>query len=517
MSGPQLPGQAPMGQPYPGQPYSGQPVDPNYHTDSEDTWHRVHPISPLVRGWIAVVAILFFVGRGQAEQSFSGNGGLPPAILLGIVGVFAVVAGLGFYLSWRFTRYQVTDREVRINSGIISRQQRRARIDRVQAIDVVQPLLARVFGLAELKFDVADGGKSAFRLSFLKLDEAKRLRAAILARAAGVKIDPAAPQMVMEAPEQVVLALKPGRIIGSVIMSGRTIFAAVVIVAAGVTYAATQEFAVLFAFVPGFLALGAVYWQGIVNDFNFKVAISPDGVRLHYGMLETRSQTIPPGRVQAVGITQSLFWRPLGWYKVNVNVAGYGNDRSNEGSRSVMLPAGTLSEVMTVLSLVFPDPGVENPEAVFAAGLKGPGNREGFVHSPKSAIWIDPLAWRYNAFRATRTALLCRHGVFFRNLEVIPHERTQSIALYQGPLMSALGLVDFELHSTVGPIKPVVHHMAVEAGRQLFDEQAMRAQTARRIQKPDQWLSKAPQQDPQQVLEQTQATEYRPDEHPYYQ
>jgi putative membrane protein len=126
---------------------------------------------------------------------------------------------------------------------------------------------------------------------------------------------------------------------------------------------------------------------------------------------------------------------------------------------------------------------------VFAAGLRGPGNAQGFVHSPRSARWIDPLAWRYNAFRATDTALLCRHGIFFRRLQVVPHERTQSLVLAQGPLMAALGLVNFELHSTVGPIRPVVHHMALAAGRQLFDEQAARAATARRIHNSERWLA----------------------------
>jgi putative membrane protein len=155
----------------------------------------------------------------------------------------------------------------------------------------------------------------------------------------------------------------------------------------------------------------------------------------------------------------------------------------------VLLPAGTMEEVMAVLALVFPDPGVDNPIDVFAAGLRGPGNRHGFVHSPRSARWIDPLAWRYNAYRATTTALLCRHGVVFRRLEVVPHERTQSLSLRQGPLMAALGLVDFELHSTAGPVKPLVHHVALDAGRRLFDEQAARAATARRIHSSEHWLA----------------------------
>ncbi len=467
-----------------------------FHTDSPDSWHRVHPVSPLVRGWVAVAAVLFIFGRNALDSLFTGradgpglSAGAPPPVIAAVVAAAIVVFGTGFFLSWRFTRYQVTDDHVHINSGIVFRQQRRARIDRVQSIDVVQPLLARAFGLAELKFDVADGGKSAFRLSFLKLEEAKRLRAAILARAAGVPVDPAAPGQVTEAPEQHVLALGPGRIIGAAVFSSLTVVTVLVLAGAVALAAWSGELGVLIGFVPIFIGVGASYWKAITGDYNFRVARSPDGVRLHYGMLETRAQTIPPGRVQAVGISQGPIWRPFGWYRVQVNVAGYGDDRSDHGNRTVLLPAGTLGEVMAVLALVFPDPGVENPFDVFTAGLRGPGNQHGFVHSPRTARWIDPIAWRYNAYRATSTALLCRHGVIFRRLEVVPHERTQSLSLRQGPLMAALGLVDFELHSTVGPIKPVVHHVALETGRRLFDEQAARAATARRIHASEHWLA----------------------------
>lgn len=482
-------------QPHPGQ--TEHLVAGQFHTDGEATWHRVHPVSPLVRSWVAIAAVLFIFGRNTLDSLFTTGPNAPvlsnaPAALI-LAGVVAVVVifGFSFFLSWRFTRYQVTDQHVHINSGVIFRQQRRARIDRVQAIDVVQPLLARAFGLAELKFDVADGGKSAMRLSFLKLDEAKRLRAAILARASGAVIDPDAPSTVAEAPETAILALSPGRIIGSVMFGSLTVAAALTLAPVVALAIWFKETSLLFAGFPILLGFVAAYWNAITGDFNFRVALSPDGVRLHYGMLETRAQTIPPGRVQAVGISQGPLWRPLGWYRVHVNVAGYGHDNSEHGSRTVLLPAGTIDEVMAVLGLVFPEPGVENPFEVFTAGLRGPATEHGFVHSPRSARWIDPLTWRYNAFRATETALLCRHGIIFRRLQVVPHERTQSISLRQGPLMAALGLVDFELHSTVGPIRPVVRHMALANGRQLFDEQAARAATARRLHSSERWLAPA--------------------------
>ncbi len=465
---------------------------PGFHTDGASDWHRVHPASPAIRGWLAVVAVAVIFGRSFFEQLFqegisgrAGGAGIPWWIVALVVGGAVLVFGVAFVLSWYFTRYQVTDDHVRINSGFIFRQQRQARIDRVQAIDVVQPLLARIFGLAELKFEVADSGKSAMKLSFLKLDEAKRLRAAILARAAGVRVDPENPTAVEEAPEQQVLQIPPARILGSIVASELTLV--LLLVAAGlVVLASLGWWGALFGLLPVLLALGGGYWQRFSKDFNFRIATSPDGVRLHYGLLETRAQTIPPGRVQAVGISQGPVWRIFGWYRIHLNVAGYGD--SQHENRSTLLPVGNLQDVFAVLGLIFADPGVPDPHDVFTAALRGTGTAGGFRQSPGRARWVDPIAWRRNAFRATETALLCRHGVFFRNLQVVPHERTQSLQLNQGPVQRLLGLADFELHSTPGPVKPVVHHMDLATARELFLAQAARAAKARRLARPERWM-----------------------------
>ncbi|WP_045076198.1 PH domain-containing protein [Psychromicrobium lacuslunae] len=471
-------------------------AEPVFHTDASDVWHRVHPASPAIRGWLAVVAVMVIFGRNFIEQLVqstasgkrSDTGGLPVWVVLLVILGAILIFGVAFVLSWFFTRYQVTDDHVRINSGFIFRQQRQARIDRVQAIDVVQPLLARIFNLAELKFEVADAGKSAMKLSFLKLDEAKRLRAAILARAAGVTIDPEHPSRVEEAPEQEVLRLSPGRIIGATVFSALSVSLLIVCVVL-VILVLRGWWAALIGFLPALLGLFAGYWGAFSKDFNFRVAVSPDGVRLHYGLLETRSQTIPPGRVQAVSISQGLIWRIFGWYRIHLNVAGYGNEAHE--NRSTLLPVGTAQQVLSVLSLVFPDPGVANPQQVFAAGLSGKGEAEGFNHSPSRAAWLGPFVWRRNAYRATETALLCRHGVLTRRLQVVPHERTQSLQLKQGLLQRWLRLADFELHSTPGPIKPLVRHLDLEAAKALFTEQAERAAKARRIAKPEHWMSAA--------------------------
>lgn len=487
-------------------PAADMPAAEYFGPDDPETWHRVHPVSPMVKGWIGIIAVIVIFGRGIFEDLIAGRGVpeygsegnlLPVWVVVGGLILVVLLFALSFFLSWYFTRYQVTADHVRVNSGVVFRQHRQARLDRVQAIDVVQPLLARLFSLAELKFEVADSGSSAVRLSYLKLSTAHQLRATILARASGAEPDPEHPDQVTEAPEQPVLALSGGRIVGATFLSGTSIFVGLaviaLVVAAGIVDEPLALGAVLAGAVPFLFAIAAAYWSTFSNSYNFRAAISPDGIRLRYGLLDTRAQTVPPGRVQAVGIVQSPLWRFKGWYKMQVNVAGYGVDTQASGSRTTLLPAGTSAEVMQMLALVLPDPGTDDPFDVFAAAMDGRDQDWGFTTTPRRGRILALLSWRRNGFLATRTALICRSGWLWRQAQVVPHERTQSLALHQGPLTRRFGLADVVLHSTPGPVSARVVHADVDTARQLFEEQADRAAQARRVSVPEHW--RAPRDD----------------------
>ncbi|MEH0109613.1 PH domain-containing protein [Tersicoccus sp. MR15.9] len=497
-----LPGRAPEpGAPVPPDPVKAGPVRGGI--DAPQTWHRVHPASPLVRGWLALVAFYVVFGRdwlqnaigSMADPSSShrrGTDGLPIWVIVLFAVVPLVVILAVFFASWWFTRYQVTEDHVRINSGVLVRQNRQARLDRVQAIDINQPLVARLLRLAELKFEVADAGHAAMRLSFLKLDEAEQLRATILGRAAGVRGSAEHPEVIASAPERPVLTVPPQRVLGAAVLSGVTVWLLVAAVVALLPAVISGEPFAVAAVIPVVFGAATAYWAFFTRSFNFRVAHSADGVRLHYGLLETHAQTVPPGRVQAVSVHAPLFWRPFGWHRVEMNVAGYGTAGREQNARTVLLPVGTFDEVLAVLALVLPHPGVEDPVAVFRAGVRGAGTAEGFVASPSRSRWLDPLAFRRNGYRHTDTALLVRSGRLTRRLAVVPHERTQSVALQQGPLQRRLGLAHVLLHSTAGPVKPVVPHLAVDTARRLFTDQAVLAARARRRAGPEQWMLGTP-------------------------
>jgi putative membrane protein len=239
-----------------------------------------------------------------------------------------------------------------------------------------------------------------------------------------------------------------------------------------------------------------VVWRRFSGGFGFTVTTSPDGVRLRHGLLEHRAQTVPPGRVQAVRLSQPLLWRGKDWWRVRVNVAGYGRAGENaEDTESTLLPVGTRDEAVTVLALVLPDLGVappDHPRAVVDAGLSGLDGDGGFTSSPPAARWVDPVAWRRNGFRVTGEALLLRRGRLHRHLDVVPHARTQSCGVRQGPLQRRLGVASFALHSTPGPISPVAAHLAEDVVTELLREQAERAQRARLLAGPERWMERPP-------------------------
>src|SRR5688572_2482755 len=117
--------------------------------------------------------------------------------------------------------------------------------------------------------------------------------------------------------------------------------------------------------------------NGIAGQFDFTVAESPDGLRLRRGLLETRAQTVPPGRVQAVRIAEPWLWRSKGWCRIEADVAGYVGE--GQGQTSVLLPVGPREDAMRVLALVMPDVDLS---AIELAGV------------PSRARRLDPFQWR---------------------------------------------------------------------------------------------------------------------------
>jgi putative membrane protein len=502
-------------------------------------WRRMHPITPALRGW-KTLAVLVAVGWYQLGDHLHDAAGLVQGgrwlIVVGAVAAVVLVASAYATLAWRVTRFAVTDDAVHLNTGVLFRQHRQARLDRLQAVDVVQPLLARLVGLAELKLDVAGGAGANVTLSYLRESDALALRAELLALAAGLRrpeVPAAAPVPTVgagstppagastavvtgptgpgdasatparvaqpahaahpvrpafeEAPEREVYEVPMPRLIGASLRSAGAVMIVVFLVAAIVVTVLSRDAGAAFAFLPALFGGVGAFWSRINQGASFRAAISPDGIRLRHGLTEARTQTVPPGRVQAIRLSQGLWWRGPDWWRVEMNVAGYGQGGDVQ-RETVLHPVATRAEAMTALWLVLPDLGVGDPTSVVDAALSGRDDDGGFTPAPRRARWVDPIGWRRRGVLVTDRALLTRSGRLRRQVEVVPHERTQSLGLQQGPIQRRLRLATFLVHSTPGPVRPSVWHLDEHAAAALLDEQAERARTARAVATPEQWM-----------------------------
>lgn len=320
---------------------------------SEDlVWHQVHPVTPVVKGWKVLLVLLVVAWQSMGEWSADLPGLVRTVGWWPVVGVLLAAILVGFagaWLAWRMTRYAIGPDAVYLHTGVLARRQRTARLDRVQGIDVVQPLLARLLGLAELRIEVAGGADSAVRLSFLREDAAHQLRNTILARAAGVDFGTPEQPEAPEAPERELVAVTPARLVASLVRSPVIGFLTLGLIALAVTVAVTRELGVLFSAAPAVLGAGGYLWGRFAGEFNFRLAQSPDGIRLRHGLLEQRAQTVPPGRVQAVRLRQPVLWRGKDWWRLHVNVAGYGVAEEDGSTQSVLLPVGDRREALLAL------------------------------------------------------------------------------------------------------------------------------------------------------------------------
>jgi putative membrane protein len=496
----------------PGGPLNAAERAAERFTDGE--WHRLHPATPLLRGGIFFVAVLGFVLSNLRERiigffvgapDYGGdpldeiyNRGWEGWALLAVAVVLILCIG-GFYLSWRMHTFRITGDAVEVRSGILFRTQRKARLDRIQGINVQRPLLARIFGAAKLDIAVA-GHDANVQLSYLGSTLADGLRADVLRLASGIKAaereatdadvsSPAAPGAVAAvsgvvnrrvneflapeldpsvAPPESVVKIPPLRLFGSLLFSGFTLFLVVVVVLL-IIGASTGRLWLLFIVLPGLLGSASFYVNRFTKSLRYSIAGTPDGVRVGFGLLTTSNETLPPGRIHAVEVLQPLMWRPFRWWQIRIDTAGHTSEKGAAGqAATTILPVGDAADVARVLSLVLPGFATEQHRALIEAGMTSRG-RDTFVGSPRRAAWIRPFSWRRTGYSILDGVILLRRGAVWRSLSLVPLARLQSLEIEQGPLDRMLGLASTRLHTVSGPVRPRLPGVDSKHSVELFE------------------------------------------------
>lgn len=407
---------------------------------------RTHPLTGAVQGalWTGAAVIGLATSYLQGDQW----GGVPwwLALGIGVVGGLALGEAAGF-LTWWFTRYVVDTTELRIDSGILTKRSRRAAFERIQSVDIAEPLLARMVGLAEVRVDLAGGDESRLVLKFLPLAEARGMRRLLLDRAHGRDHEAEAD----EDEGELITRVPPIRnVIGTLISLD---FLAVVAVAVVVLLAAIGLGQPLVA-LGGIVPLGSWAFQivarRIVAEWDFTLRRTDHGLRIECGLLSRTSQTIPFARVQGVATIEPIVWRALGWRRLEVDVAGAaGGD--DEKALSTLLPIADPALAEALVAELVPPAGDVTTRA--AAAVRS---------------WpFAPVGWRFRNVALDTARASSTTGWLTRRTSVAPHRKVQSVAVRQGPLQRRLGLATVELHTPDGPVDVDLHHGETEPTREV--------------------------------------------------
>lgn len=510
-------------------------------TNPDQGWHRLHPLSPLLRGGIALLVIagilianlrdrvlgLFIAEEyleviGPDETDFIDFLVEQRLIVVATLAALGLIALIVFFswLSWRFHTYRISDKAVESRSGILFRQHRRAPLERIQSVNLQRPLLARAFGLTQVEVQTAGQGGEV-SLKYLSSRTAKDVREHILQSAArrhGELTDQPIEQSADHSPETATIAantrLSPaldqrmhdfidmdvdakarasgsivtvpiGRLVGSILLSWETlIFAAVLleILIAGIIWEVLFFAGVI---VPVLIMLGVAY--GAFNrGFNFTLSRTAVGVRVSAGLTALNTETIPLGRIHAVEVRQPLGWRPFGWWKVRITTAGHGaNEDGQNKLQNSVLPVGHESDVLRVLETLLPGIADEAHEIErLRQGLHGRDNETGYLAAGRRAGWVLWFGKRRAGIRVEdadteQATLRIRRGWLNRSFVVMPVLRAQSIQLHRPLTHRLLGLATLGADTVSGPVRMVMRGLELEDAQSAFAELA---KTVTRVQ-----------------------------------
>jgi putative membrane protein len=423
---------------------------------------RLHPLTPLVRG-------AKLVALAAVAVSWRGLSDLGPVHWLLSMAAILVLAVLVSAVVWAVTGYEVIGRELRVHEGLVSRRVRTIPLERVQAIDIVRPALARLFGLAELRLEVIGGGKTEAPLAYLTVAGATALRASLLGLATGAQPTGAA------AAEQPLFAVDNGRLLIAQLLTPQAM--AVPVGAAFVIWPALThpDWTLIGAAstITAFLGVFQVPVRRVLDEWDFRIGRDTAALRLRQGLLNKRSQSVPPRRVQGVKLTWPLLWRPAGWARARIDVAGYGGEGEEQLRAGTLVPVAATPDAAVVAAAVLavavdPRPG---PPPLDAAALA-------FTGPPRRARWLAPLAWSRIGVAVTGDVVAVREGVLTRELVAVPLARVQSVRVTQGPLQRLLSLATVTV-DTAGGLRATARLRDAADAYGLADDLATRSRTAR--------------------------------------
>ena len=426
---------------------------------------------------------------GYAAIGYLAVSGRMQTALIGAA-LLVLFMAAGLFLYWRRFEYRVGENEIRIDSGILSRTHRSIPIGRIQDVDITQGPVARLLGLAKVKFETGgSAGEEEGVLQAIRLERAQELRKLVRARrgqsAATDEPLEAAP---VESPPIYAMDLK------RLFLAGTFNFSLAVF--AGL-FGLTQTFGDVLGFDPfsrrfwlSLLSAGdpirdfiiahqvATAVAGaallvvigvltgivrtVLTDFGFRLDRTGVGLRRRRGLLTRTDVTLPVSRAQAAVIGSGPVRDRLGWRELRLQSLA-----KDEGSRGahVVAPLARDEEVGDILgelgwaqlpssigwtrvSRAYVGILLAAMVPLYVAAIANlilvPLAGAAFVVALLVVIAVRFLAWSRTGYAIDGDRLLTRTGWWQRRITVLPARKIQSVDLRESLVSRLFGVASLQ-------------------------------------------------------------------------
>ena len=464
------------------------------HTAPEE-WRRTSPLSFVVtailslrRAGLPTLAAL--IGTGAFRQGW--------AVVVPALVAMGLLTALFSFLAWRKFRYRLGESDIRVERGLFSRTARSVPYERIQDVSLEQGLVARLFGMVEVRFETGAGGKDEVRVRYVSAAEAEALRETVRVRlddsvpasgASDAVGDAAPPLFAMDLARLATFGLFEFSLVAFVALAGAAQqFGGLLPIdiwsyRAWATLLGEPAHALQYAgpaiqIVGATLALAVLATVGLatgfvrtaLRDYGFRLEPTPKGLRRRRGLLTRSDVVMPVHRVQALQLGSGIVRRRFGWHELSVVSLA----QDAKSGHHVVVPFGRIAEIAPVVAATgFALPGAQTawqrPSRAYLAdrtllallplGL-------GALALAANARWVLPGAperlagfaalavlaglivarawarWHSDCHAVDARVLYARHGWLVPHLDIAAPVKLQSVEIVQGPIARRRGYAD---------------------------------------------------------------------------
>jgi putative membrane protein len=280
----------------------------------------------------AAVPLLVIVGVSLFGGGFDAEGAKRAAAFGALSVLGAGVAGM---VRWATTRWSVAGDAVRLRRGVLSVNEVEVPFARVQAIDVQQGPIQRLFGVYEVHVQTGGGGAGGeIVLGALDAADLARLRALVERGAPAREDEPGWPQRRIT-PRRLALASLTSGQLGVIL----PLLAGVGGIVQNLVRDPVQGERAAERLLPGstggwvlaVVAVLALAWllaalSTVIAFAGFTIRREGEVLRISRGLLQRRQAALRVGRVRAVHVIEGLPRQPFGLATLRVEVIGYAKE-----------------------------------------------------------------------------------------------------------------------------------------------------------------------------------------------